>query len=37
MNLDHDAHALIHLDCLVLQPDIFVDGKAIMRLGKLLL
>lgn len=37
MNLDHDAHALIHLDCLVLQPDVFIDGKMIMRSGKLLL
>lgn len=36
MNLDHDAHALIHLDCLVLQPDLYIDGKIIMRSGKLL-
>ncbi|HSV42697.1 MAG TPA: aminopeptidase, partial [Methanomassiliicoccales archaeon] len=37
MNLDNDANALIHLDCLVLQPDVFVDGRKIMDHGLLLL
>lgn len=36
MNLDNDAHALIHLDCLVLKPDVFIDGEQVMKEGKLL-
>lgn len=37
MNLDNDAHALIHQDCLVLNPSVYVDGKQIMRDGELLI
>ncbi|MDD1771505.1 MAG: aminopeptidase [Methanomassiliicoccales archaeon] len=36
MNLENDAHALIHLDCLVLRPDVFIDGEMVMKDGKLL-
>jgi len=36
MNLENDAHALIHLDCLVLKPDVFIDGERVMKEGKLL-
>lgn len=36
-NYDNDAHAMIHQDCLVLRPSLSVDGKGIMRDGKLLL
>lgn len=36
MNLENDAHALIHLDCLVLRPDMFIDGEQVMKDGKLL-
>jgi leucyl aminopeptidase (aminopeptidase T) len=34
MNLEHDAHALIHLDCLVLRPDVYVDDELIIREGR---
>jgi aminopeptidase len=37
MNLDHDAHALIHQDCLVLRPSVWVDGRQIMRDGDIFL
>lgn len=37
MNLENDAHALIHLDSLVLRPDLFIDGEQIMKEGKLLI
>lgn len=36
-NYDHDADALIHLDCLVLKPSVFVDGRQVMKDGVLLL
>jgi aminopeptidase len=36
MNLENDAHALNHLDCLVLKPDVLIDGKLVMKEGKLL-
>ncbi|MFA5313479.1 MAG: leucyl aminopeptidase, partial [Methanomassiliicoccales archaeon] len=36
MNLENDAHALIHLDCLVLRPDVFIDGEQVMKDGKIL-
>ena len=34
MNLEHDAHALIHLDCLVLSPDVYVDDEPVIREGR---
>ncbi|MCE5296863.1 MAG: aminopeptidase [Euryarchaeota archaeon] len=37
MNLENDAHALIHLDCLVLRPDVYIDGEQVMREGKILI
>jgi leucyl aminopeptidase (aminopeptidase T) len=37
MNLDNDAHALIHQDCLVLNPSVYVDGKQIMRDGDMVI
>lgn len=36
-NYDNDANALIHQDCLVLRPSLWVDGKQIMKDGELLL
>ncbi len=36
-NYDNDAEAFIHQDCLVMRPSIWVDGKQIMRDGKILL
>jgi len=36
MNLENDAHALIHLDCLVLKPDVYIDGERVMKAGKIL-
>ncbi|MEM0448348.1 MAG: aminopeptidase [Methanomassiliicoccales archaeon] len=36
-NLDNDAHALIHQDCLVLNPSLFVDGRQIMKDGEILI
>ncbi len=35
-NFDHDAPALIHQDCLVLKPSMWVDGKQIMKDGDLM-
>jgi leucyl aminopeptidase (aminopeptidase T) len=35
-NYDNDADALIHQDCLVLKPSLWVDGKQIMKNGNLL-
>jgi len=34
MNLENDAHALIHLDCLVLNPDVYVDDEMIIKAGR---
>lgn len=34
MNLENDAHALIHLDCLVLRPDVYVDDVPVIREGR---
>ena len=34
-NFDNDAPALIHQDCLVLNPSLWVDGKQIMKDGDL--
>ena len=34
MNLENDAHALIHLDCLVLGPDVYVDDELIIKKGR---
>jgi aminopeptidase len=36
-NFDNDAPALIHQDCLVLSPSMWVDGEQIMKDGDLLL
>jgi len=36
MNLENDAKALVHLDCLVLDPDVYVDDELVMEHGKLL-
>jgi leucyl aminopeptidase (aminopeptidase T) len=35
-NYDYDAEALIHQDCLVMRPSMWVDGKQIMKNGDLL-
>jgi aminopeptidase len=35
-NYDNDANALIHQDCLVLRPSMWVDERQIMKDGKLL-
>lgn len=35
-NYDNDANAFIHMDCIVLKPAVWVDGKMIMRDGELL-
>lgn len=37
MNLDNDAHAFIHQDCLVKSPSMWVDGRQIMRDGDILI
>ena len=37
MNYDNDAPALIHQDCLVRSPTIKVDGKDILRDGKIVI
>lgn len=34
MNLENDAHALIHLDSLVLRPDVYVDDELIIKEGR---
>lgn len=34
-NYDYDANAMIHLDCLVMTPDMWVDGRQIMKKGVL--
>ena len=34
-NYDNDANALIHQDCLIIEPDMWVDGKQVMKKGKL--
>jgi aminopeptidase len=36
-NYDNDANALIHQDCLVMRPSMWVDNKQIMKDGKILL
>ena len=36
-NLDNDAHALIHQDCLVKRPSLWVDGKLVMKDGGILI
>lgn len=35
-NYDNDANALIHQDCLVMNPSMWVDSKLIMKDGKIL-
>ncbi len=35
-NYDYDAEAMIHQDCLVMRPSMWVDGKQIMKNGDLL-
>jgi leucyl aminopeptidase (aminopeptidase T) len=35
-NYDNDANALIHQDCLVMNPSMWVDNKLIMKDGKIL-
>ncbi|MCD1296059.1 leucyl aminopeptidase [Methanocella sp. CWC-04] len=35
-NYDNDANALIHQDCLVMNPSMWVDGKQVMKDGVLL-
>ncbi len=37
MNYDNDANALIHQDCLVKDPSVWVDGRQIMKDGDLLI
>jgi len=34
MNLENDAHALIHLDSLVLRPDVYVDDQLVIKEGR---
>lgn len=36
-NYDNDANTFIHLDCVVLKPSVWVDGKPIMTDGQLLI
>lgn len=36
-NYDNDANAMIHQDCLVMRPSMWVDGRQIMKDGDLLL
>lgn len=36
-NFDQDAEAMIHLDGLVMRPDMWVDGKQVMKNGDLML
>ena len=36
-NYDNDANALIHQDCLVMNPSMWVDGRQIMKDGDLIL
>ena len=36
-NLENDANAMIHQDCLVKNPSLWIDGKQIMKDGKILL
>jgi leucyl aminopeptidase (aminopeptidase T) len=36
-NFDQDAEAMIHLDGLVMKPDMWVDGKQIMKNGDLII
>lgn len=36
-NYDNDANAMIHQDCLVLKPSLWVDSRQIMKEGKLLI
>jgi leucyl aminopeptidase (aminopeptidase T) len=36
-NYDQDALALIHSDCIVKKPTITIDGKKIMKKGKMLI
>ena len=36
-NYDNDANAMIHQDCLVMRPSMWVDNKQIMKDGKILL
>jgi len=35
-NLENDAKAMIHQDCLVKNPSLWIDGKLIMKDGKIL-
>jgi hypothetical protein len=35
-NYDNDANAMIHQDCLVMRPNMWVDNKLVMKDGKLL-
>jgi aminopeptidase len=37
MNLDNDAHALIHQDCLVNRPSLWIDSEQIMRDGEIII
>jgi aminopeptidase len=36
-NLENDAKAMIHQDCLVKNPSLWIDGKLIMKDGKILI
>ncbi|MDD1756525.1 MAG: aminopeptidase [Methanomassiliicoccales archaeon] len=36
-NLENDANAFIHQDCLVKAPDLWVDGKQVMRKGDIVI
>ncbi len=36
-NLDNDGHAFIHQDCLVKRPNLWVDGRQIMKDGDILI
>jgi aminopeptidase len=37
MNLDNDAHALIHQDCLVSMPSMWIDDEQIMKDGEIII
>ncbi|MBS7657587.1 MAG: hypothetical protein QXL69_01720 [Candidatus Bathyarchaeia archaeon] len=36
-NYDEDAQALIHYDCVIKKPSVFIDGEPLMKNGKLIL
>jgi leucyl aminopeptidase (aminopeptidase T) len=36
-NYDEDAQALIHYDCVIKKPSVFIDGKLLMKNGELMI